>query len=243
MTGKCLRCDSPFELSADESARLRQFYRERAMEPPTEVFGICSQCWYGGPAEPIVPLPRVETQAPAAPVLSAKYQAGMNPQLRERLEIATAGKLDKAEAMQVIAAARRSVSTAHQAYLKELHAVLATGATTGSSVSAAEVLFFQDLHAVLVAEAAIGFVSYTLTTKSEPKAATNRQPTEIYGGVEIYSIVLGRKRPMAGQSNGLARFKCEVNATTVVSCTREGIRAMIDRAQVDHANSRPQPVR
>jgi hypothetical protein len=175
MDGHCLRCDRPYTLSEAESARLLRFYAEHAAEPPTEVFGICPQCWYGGPAEPMVPLPCAEKKIRAAPDFSAKFHADMDRQLREQLELATAGKLNRAGAMQAVADARCSVSATHAAFLRELNAVLVAGAAIGSSVSAAQDEFLQELNAVLTAEAAIKLYGSSLT-KSEAKTAVNGEP-------------------------------------------------------------------
>ena len=73
----------------------------------------------------------------------------------------------------------------------------------------------QDLNDVVAAEAAL---------------LRRDEPIEIYRGTGIYTITLGVTRMTAADTAGRARFKCVVKTVTLISCTREGIRSMIDEA-------------
>ena len=65
-------------------------------------------------------------------------------------------------------------------------------------------VLLQDLNDVAAAEAAL------------PRRG---EPLEVYRGVEIYAITCG-----------VTRMMCVVKTVTLISCTREGIRGMIDEA-------------
>lgn len=169
--------------------------------------------------------------------------ASMNPQLCKRLENVLAGEVDKAAALQVVAEGWQSVLADQSAFFREL-TVVVTGESGIHSPDRAPAAhekakvvqaladarrglhvvhqgFLRDLNVVIAAEAAIRSRGSESSTKSKP--------IETYHGVEIYSTVLGLDSFKAGSKEGLVRYKCDVSAVVLISCTREGIREMIDK--------------
>ena len=76
-------------------------------------------------------------------------------------------------------------------------------------------VLLRDLNEVVTAEAAL---------------RRRGEPIETYRGAEICAITLGVTRMTPADTAGRERFKCIVRTVTFISCTREGIRGMIDEA-------------
>ena len=80
-------------------------------------------------------------------------------------------------------------------------------------VTADHHVLLQDINDVVAAEAAL---------------RRRGEPIESYRGAEIYAITLGVTHTTGAA--GRARFKCIVKTVNLISCTRQGVRSMIDEA-------------
>ena len=126
----------------------------------------------------------------------------MDKHLRELLEKATSGELREAEAMRVIADARRSVLEDQTAYLR-------------------------DLNRVVLAEEALRTATHPeISSRAESEIKANS--FESYCGVEIEPILLGVYSTYGDKAAGLRRYKCVIDAQTFICSSRDELKRTID---------------
>jgi CheY-like chemotaxis protein len=149
--------------------------------------------------------------------------AQMKPEVREQLQRVIDHEILEPLAGCVIADAGKDFDASHRAFLTALSTVVEAERDSDEKVkqaardarrdmSAAHRDLIRDLNMILAAEAAVRLAG---------------EAPENYRGVEIVPVALGLVS-MSGAAAGCLRFKSTVGAATLVSCTREGIRSMID---------------